>query len=269
MRSKRLLNLPDRPIFSVFCTAGFPRLRDTTEVITRLAHAGVDMIELGFPFSDPVADGPTIQESNLRALRNGMTLSVLFEQLTELRSAVNVPVLLMGYLNPAEQFGFERFIREAARCGVDGLIIPDMPFEEYQERYKPLYREYGISPVFLVTSRTEEARIRAFDAEAPAFLYILSSDAVTGGVLKDSRERDAFFERLSGMGLKSKLIVGFGVGDAPTFKAVTRHTHGAIVGSAFIKAIAQVERRGDDAERSDFASSSTIERFVQVFKEAR
>jgi tryptophan synthase alpha chain len=269
MKSKRLLSLPERPIFSVFCTAGFPRLRDTKEVLTRLAAAGVDMIELGFPFSDPVADGPTIQESNLRALRNGMTLSVLFDQLTELRRSVDVPVLLMGYLNPAEQFGFERFISEAARCGVDGLIIPDMPFEEYQDRYKPLYREYGISPVFLVTSRTDEDRIRSFDAEDPAFLYILSSDAVTGGALKDSRERDAFFERLAGMGLKSKLIVGFGVGDAPTFKTVTRRTHGAIVGSAFIKAIATVEARGADAERSDFARSSVIESFVQSFQETR
>jgi tryptophan synthase alpha chain len=269
MKSKRLLSLPERSIFSVFCTAGFPRLRDTRDVITRLAQSGVDMIELGFPFSDPVADGPTIQESNLRALRNGMTLTVLFDQLSELRKSVDVPVLLMGYLNPAEQFGFERFIREAARCGIDGLIIPDMPFEEYQERYKPLYREYGISPVFLVTSRTDEERIRSFDAEDPAFLYILSSDAVTGGVLKDSRERDTFFERLAGMGLKSKLIVGFGVSDAPTFKAVTKRTQGAIVGSAFIKAIATVEAQDGDAERSDFARSTVIENFVQSFQETR
>lgn len=269
MKSKRLLSLPERSIFSVFCTAGFPRLNDTREVLRRLAAAGVDMIELGFPFSDPVADGPTIQESNARALRNGMTVEVLFEQLTELRAVVDVPVLLMGYLNPAEQFGFERFIREASRCGIDGLIIPDMPFEEYQERYKPLYREYGISPVFLVTSRTEEDRIRAFDAEDPAFLYILSSDAVTGGVLKDSRERDAFFERLAGLGLKSKLIVGFGVGDAPTFKAVTNRTQGAIVGSAFIKAISATEASSNDSQRSDFARSSVIENFVQGFERAR
>lgn len=269
MKSKRLLNLPERSIFSVFCTAGFPRLRDTKEIITRLAEAGVDMIELGFPFSDPVADGPTIQESNLRAIKNGMTLTVLFDQIAELRGSIDVPVLLMGYLNPVEQFGFERFMREAARCGVDGLIIPDMPFEEYQDRYKPLYQEYGISPVFLVTSRTEQERIRAFDAEDPAFLYILSSDAVTGGVLKDSGDRDAFFERLAAMELKSKLIVGFGVGDAPTFKAVTKRTHGAIVGSAFVKAIAQVEGRNDEAERSDFARSSAIEKFVQLFQETR
>ena len=267
MKSKRLLNLPDRSIFSIFCTAGFPRLGDTEEVLYRLATAGVDMIELGFPFSDPVADGPTIQDSNQRAIANGMSLPVLFAQIADLRGCVDVPVFLMGYLNPAEQYGFEKFVRDAARCGIDGLIIPDMPFEEYQERYKPLYKEYDISPVFLVTSRTEDQRIRAFDAEQPAFLYILSSDAVTGGALTDSQEREDFFVRLSRMGLQSKMVVGFGVGDPDTFKAVTKHTHGAIVGSAFVKALQSIEGRDDDLKRSDFATSSVIETFVKQFKE--
>lgn len=266
MSSERFESLPERKILSVFCTAGYPRLRDTTEVITRLARAGVDMIELGFPFSDPVADGPTIQASNQRSIENGMTLGLLFQQLAELRDSVEVPVLLMGYLNPVEQFGFERFAREAARCGVDGLIIPDMPFEEYRERYKRWYLEYGLSPVFLVTSRTDETRIRAFDDENPAFLYILSSDAVTGGTLEVSAKRDDFFKRVSSMGLRSKLIVGFGVTDGRTFESVTSHTHGAIVGSAFIKAIGGTSPCSADQQRSDFESPSVIENFINNFR---
>lgn len=266
MPSSRFTELPLRPIVSIFCTAGFPRLHDTTEIISRLARAGVDMIEVGFPFSDPVADGPTIQASNQRAIENGMSVRALFEQLTEIRASVEIPLLLMGYINPVEQFGFDQFVKEAARCGIDGLIIPDMPFEEYQERYKRVYLEHGVSPVFLVTSRTEEDRIRAFDAENPAFLYILSSDAVTGGALEVSEKRDAFFKRVSEMGLQSRLIVGFGVSDAKSFTSVTRHTHGAIVGSAFIKAIGAVPAHDYDPERSDFERSSVIERFIETLR---
>ena len=266
MRSKRLLNLPDRPLLSVFFTAGFPRLHDTMELIKRLAAAGVDIIEVGFPFSDPLADGPTIQASNQRALENGMTLAFLFEQLAVLRSSVDIPVLLMGYLNPVEQFGFERFAHEAARCGIDGFIIPDLPFDEYQESYRSICVENGISPVFLVTSRTEAHRIHSFDAEEPAFLYILSSDAVTGGSVKISEQSEAFFRRISQMRLKSKTLVGFGVKDAQTFADVTRHTHGAIVGSAFIKAISTVERSSSDDQQSDFGSSGVIEMFIKSLR---
>lgn len=240
MTCSRFLQLPAERALSVFFTAGYPRLGDTLPILKALQASGVDMAEVGFPFSDPVADGPTIQESNLVALGNGMTVATLFEQLRGLRQSgeVTMPVLLMGYLNPLERFGAERFFSEAAACGVDGLILPDMPFEDYLEHYKELFTAHGIKPVFLVTSRTEAERIRAFDAEEPAFLYVLSSDAVTGGRAAVTGERDAFFRRLKEMRLKSKLIVGFGVSDRESFDAVTKHTAGAIVGSAFVRAIA-------------------------------
>lgn len=245
MTCSRFLQLPAERALSVFFTAGFPRLGDTMPVLEALQESGVDMAEVGFPFSDPVADGPTIQESNLVALGNGMTVATLFEQLSGLRrSGVTMPVLLMGYLNPLERFGAESFFARAAECGVDGLILPDMPFDEYLDRYRALFKKEGLKPVFLVTSRTSEERIRAFDAEEPAFLYVLSSDAVTGGRAAVSEERDAFFKRLKEMRLKSKLIVGFGVSDRESFNAVTRHTAGAIIGSAFVRAVAEAK---DDA----------------------
>lgn len=245
MTCSRFLQLPAERALSVFFTAGFPRLGDTMPILEALQESGVDMAEVGFPFSDPVADGPTIQESNLVALGNGMTVATLFEQLSGLRrSGVTMPVLLMGYLNPLERFGAESFFARAAECGVDGLILPDMPFDEYLDRYRALFKKEGLKPVFLVTSRTSEERIRAFDAEEPAFLYVLSSDAVTGGRAAVSEERDAFFKRLKEMRLKSKLIVGFGVSDRESFNAVTRHTAGAIIGSAFVRAVAEAK---DDA----------------------
>ena len=245
MTCSRFLQLPAERALSVFFTAGFPRLGDTMPILEALQESGVDMAEVGFPFSDPVADGPTIQESNLVALGNGMTVATLFEQLSGLRrSGVTMPVLLMGYLNPLERFGAESFFARAAECGVDGLILPDMPFDEYLDRYRALFKKEGLKPVFLVTSRTSEERIRAFDAEEPAFLYVLSSDAVTGGRAAVSEERDAFFRRLKEMRLKSKLIVGFGVSDRESFNAVTRHTAGAIIGSAFVRAVAEAK---DDA----------------------
>lgn len=245
MTCSRFLQLPAERALSVFFTAGFPRLGNTMPILEALQESGVDMAEVGFPFSDPVADGPTIQESNLVALGNGMTVATLFEQLSGLRrSGVTMPVLLMGYLNPLERFGAESFFARAAECGVDGLILPDMPFDEYLDRYRALFKKEGLKPVFLVTSRTSEERIRAFDAEEPAFLYVLSSDAVTGGRAAVSEERDAFFRRLKEMRLKSKLIVGFGVSDRESFNAVTRHTAGAIIGSAFVRAVAEAK---DDA----------------------
>jgi tryptophan synthase alpha chain len=260
MKSSRFNDLPAQNALSIFYTAGYPRLHDTLPILEKLQDAGVAMVEIGFPFSDPVADGPTIQASNLRAIENGMNLSVLFEQLRDLRPSITIPVLLMGYLNPVEQFGVERFLQEAARCGVDGVILPDMPFEEYQDRYKPLFKGTDIKPVFLVTSRTDEARIKAFDAEEPAFLYVLSSDSVTGGQVAVSESRETFFKRLADMKLRSTLIVGFGVTDRASFVAVTKHTHGAIVGSAFVKALAALPAL--NAERSEIAKTELIENFI-------
>ena len=270
IKNGRLAKLPEKRALSIFCTAGYPRLGDTVEILKRLEKTGVDMIEIGFPFSDPVADGPVIQESNRVAIENGMNLSVLFDQLIDIRSVVSIPLLLMGYLNPIEQYGVERFLKDAARCGIDGVILPDLPFDEYLERYKPLFIRFGIAPVFLVTTRTSPERIRAFDRESPAFLYLLSSDAVTGGALQVSNDRESFFKRVSEMQLASRLIVGFGVGNRDSFEAVTRHTNGAIVGSAFLRAIAQApiasslisDAAGRSVVNSDFESDNLIEKFI-------
>jgi tryptophan synthase alpha chain len=266
MMSDRLRALPERNIFSVFFTAGFPRLKDTRFVLSKLESEGVHMVEIGFPFSDPVADGPTIQDSSVRAIDNGMTVPELFEQLSDVREETKLPILLMGYINPAEQFGFERFLAESARCGVDALIIPDLPFEEYQSRYKSLYAQYGIAPVFLVTRRTPESRVRMFDAEGPAFLYVVSSEATTGGKAQVTSEQQSFFEQLAGLGLRSPLIVGFGVADKSGFEAVSRRTNGAIVGSAFIRAVKDAAA-GESADTSDRADlGRRISQFLANFR---
>jgi tryptophan synthase alpha chain len=222
------------------------------------------MVEIGFPFSDPVADGPTIQASNHVSLGNGMTVETLFEQLKGIRTGeITIPVLLMGSLNPIERFGRERFFERAADCGIDGLIIPDMPFEEYLARYKPLYVRHSIKPVFLITSRTDEARIRAFDAEHPAFIYVVSSDAVTGGTASVTDERDAFFKRLADLRLASRLLVGFGVSDRDSFQAVTKHTAGAIIGSAFVRAVQQAPQGPSSHESDRPALQKIVSEFVK------
>jgi tryptophan synthase alpha chain len=267
MTCSRFLQLPEKGALSVFFTAGYPRLNDTCVVLDALQQSGVDMVEVGFPFSDPVADGPTIQESNLAALQNGMTVATLMTQLKEIRGqGITMPILLMGYLNPVERYGAERFFREAAECGADALILPDMPFDGYQDRYKALFAKYRLNPVFLVTSRTEPERVRAFDAEGPAFLYVLSSDAVTGGSANITGEREAFFERLSAMGLRSRLIVGFGVSDRASFQAVTKHTSGAIVGSAFLRAISHVPRGSSESQSDGAAMREAVKEFVSKMR---
>lgn len=264
MTCNRFEQLPQKNALTVFYTAGYPRLNDTLPIICALQANEVDMVEIGIPFSDPVADGPTIQASNYVSLGNGMTVAKLFEQLEGLRTGeVTVPVLLMGSLNPIERYGRERFFEKAAQCGVDGLILPDMPFEEYLARYKPLYERHGSKPVFLITSRTEEARIRAFDAEKPAFMYVVSSDAVTGGTTNLTDERDAFFKRLADMKLSTRLLVGFGVYDRQSFQAVTKHTDGAIIGSAFVRAVQQASQGGSPNESDRPSLQKIVSDFVK------
>lgn len=264
MTSHRFEQLPPKRALSVFFTAGHPRRDDTMVMLEALQEAEVDMVEIGFPFSDPVADGPTIQEGNARALANGMTVERLFEQLRELRSSgVTYPVLLMGYLNPVERYGATRFFEEAGRCGVDGLILPDMPFEEYLTRYRPLYEKHGLKPVFLITSRTSPDRIRAFDEANPGFIYVVSSDAVTGGTASVTHDRDAFFKRLHEMKLRSRLIVGFGVSDRESFHAVTIHTHGAIIGSAFVRAVKDLPQGASEVISDAAALKDTVKEFIK------
>lgn len=226
-------------VLNVYSTAGFPRLDSTLGVMAALQGAGADLIELGMPYSDPLADGPVIQASSTRALENGMSLAVLFEQLKDMRTSIHIPVLLMGYMNPVLQFGFERFCETAARCGVDGLILPDLPIYEFETEYGPMMRKHGLDFIFLVTPETSAERIRKVDMLSTGFLYAVSSSSTTGKD-KDMGDQEAYFRRLKEMKLRNPVLVGFGIRDKASFEAACRYANGAIIGTAFIRAIGQV-----------------------------
>lgn len=223
-------------ILNIYCTAGFPALNDTISIVEALQQSGADMVELGMPFSDPLADGPVIQESSTRAIANGMRISVLFEQLKGFRDRVSLPVILMGYMNPVLQFGVENFCKKCAEVGVDGLILPDLPMDEYENEYRPLFEQYGLHLIFLVTPETSEARIRKIDSVSKGFVYAVSSSSTTG---KDKvmGDQQAYFARLKAMGLQNPVLIGFGIKDKATFTTACTNSSGAIIGSAFVKAI--------------------------------
>lgn len=222
-------------LLSIYFTAGYPEPEDTVEILQQLQESGVDMIEIGLPFSDPLADGPTIQRSSEIALKNGMTTLKLFDQLKDIRKSVNIPLLIMGYFNPMLQFGVEKFCSECRKTGVDGLIIPDLPVEEYKTHYQSIFKKYDLLPIFLITPQTSEERIRSIDNTAEGFIYMVSSASVTGSTGGFGEAQKSYFERVSKMGLKSPLIVGFGINNKETFEQATENTAGAIIGSAFIK----------------------------------
>lgn len=226
-------------LLNMYFTAGFPSLHDTIPLAKALVGAGADILEIGMPFSDPLADGPVIQRSSSAALANGMNLPVLFDQLQELRAAVpETPVLLMGYLNPVLQFGMEAFLKKAAEVGVDGLILPDLPLDEYEEMYHPLFQKYGLKAVFLVTPQTSEARIRRLDALSDAFLYLVSGPGTTGGTtLPDVEAQREYFQRIEAMNLKTPRLIGFGIADKIGFERACEHANGAIIGSALIQTL--------------------------------
>jgi tryptophan synthase alpha chain len=220
---------------SIYFTAGYPELGSTLAIAEALEKAGADFLEIGFPYSDPVADGPTIQESSQKALESGMTLNVLFEQLKDLRSRVNTPILLMGYCNPMVQYGVERFCKTAAEVGVDGVIVPDLPMYEYENMYKDTLAKYGLSNIFLVTPQTSEERIRKIDGLSNSFIYLLSSSSITGGSLDVSDSIENYYKRIKAMHLKNPLIIGFGISNNKTYTKACEYANGAIVGSAFVK----------------------------------
>ena len=230
-------------VLNVYCTAGYPQLESTLTVMQALQESGADMIELGMPYSDPLADGPVIQASGGKALENGMSLSVLLGQLGGLRPAIRVPVLLMGYMNPVLQYGFERFCEAAALAGVDGLILPDLPIYEFETEYGPVMKKHGLDFVFLVTPETSPERIRRVDALSTGFLYAVSSSSTTGGS-KDMADQEAYFLRLEQMHLRNPVLVGFGVRDRASFEVACRHTSGAIIGTAYIRALDGAEDVG-------------------------
>jgi len=220
---------------SIYFTAGYPDLGSTVAIAEALERAGADFLEIGFPYSDPVADGPTIQDSSQKALENGMTLNVLFEQLKDLRSKVNIPILLMGYCNPMVQYGVERFCKTAAEVGVDGIIVPDLPMYEYENMYRDIFAKYGLSNIFLVTPQTSEDRIRKIDELSNSFIYLLSSSSITGGSLNVSDAIEGYYKRIKAMELENPLIIGFGISNNDTYTKACQYANGAIVGSAFVK----------------------------------
>ncbi len=224
-------------VLSIFCTAGFPNLNDLPLILQTLEESGVNMVEIGIPFSDPVADGETIQKSNKVALDNGMTLQLLFEQLKDIRKTVSIPLLLMGYLNPVMQYGVEAFCKQAAEIGIDGLIIPDLPVVEYTEFYKPIMDAFQLSNVLLVTPQTSKERIQYIDEQTDGFIYMVSSNSITGKAQGVSKEQLAYFERMNTLSLNNPRIIGFGISDAQSFGTACKFANGAIIGSAFIRAL--------------------------------
>lgn len=233
---QQLFQQKNKNVLNVYVTAGYPQLDDTLKVMQALQANGADLIELGMPYSDPLADGPVIQQSSSIAIANGMTIATLFEQLKDMRSKVNVPVVLMGYMNPVLQYGFEKFCAAAADVGVDGLILPDLPEFEFETAYGAIIKKYGLDFIFLVTPETSEERIKKLDALSSGFLYAVSSSSTTGGD-KAFSPVQAYLQRLQSYGLKNPILVGFGVKDKASFEAASAYSNGAIIGSAFIKAL--------------------------------
>lgn len=233
-RINALLQGGNRKLLSVYFTAGYPRLEDTVPVLRELQRQGVDMVEIGIPFSDPMADGPVIQQSSTAALRNGMSLKVLFEQLEGIRNEVSIPLILMGYLNPIMQYGFENFCRSCVETGVDGMIIPDLPFNDYLEQYKAAADRYNLKVIMLITPETSEERIRLIDAHTDGFIYMVSSAATTGAQQTFDEAKQTYFRRIDGMNLRNPRLVGFGISNKATLEAAQAHASGAIVGSKFV-----------------------------------
>ena len=243
----------NKKLLSIYFTAGFPAIDDTVSILEQLQEAGVDMIELGLPFSDPLADGPTIQESSTKALHNGMTTDKLFDQLQGIRKTIDVPLIVMGYFNPMMQFGVERFCKRCQEVSIDGLIIPDLPVDVYHEKYQKLFQQYGLLNMFLITPQTPDDRIDYIDKVSEGFIYMVSSAATTGAQGSFGNEQEQYFKRIGAMNLKSKLLVGFGISNRETYDAAVAHSQGAIIGSAFIK---HLEKNG----------SNSVKKFIEQIR---
>ena len=235
-RIQQLFTTKNKEVLNVYFTAGYPELNSTLNILQALQLNGADMVELGMPYSDPLADGPVIQASSTKALENGMTIAILFEQLKDLRKEIHLPVLLMGYMNPILQYGFENFCKEASSVGIDGLILPDLPEYEFETEYGDIIKKYGLDFVFLVTPETSDDRIKKLDQLSSGFLYAVSSSATTGKD-KDFNAVEQYLKRLASMQLKNPVMVGFGIKDKATFTSACSNANGAIIGTAFIQAL--------------------------------
>lgn len=244
-RINRLFKEKGNNILSVYFTAGYPNLNDTVEIIKQLSSKGVDLIEIGVPFSDPLADGPVIQHSSQVALKNGMSVKLLFEQLKDIRKVTDIPLVLMGYVNPIIHFGFENFCQKAQEVGIDGFIIPDLPMLEYQREFKPVSDKYGIENVFLITPETSAERIRVVDENTNAFIYMVSSASTTGVQKSFEGAKEEYFNRIKSMNLKNPAMIGFGISNKQTFESACKYSSGAIIGSAFIKSLDETSSVSD------------------------
>ena len=246
-RIKELFSHKKHDILSIYFCAGAPKADNTAEVITSLEKNGVDMIEIGIPFSDPLADGPVIQEASCLALRNGMTLTRLFAQLVGIRNAVKIPLILMGYLNPIMQYGTERFFESCRHTGIDGVIIPDLPFDEYMQSVKPVAGKYGIKVIMLITPETSEERIHLIDDNTEGFIYMVSSAAVTGAQKDFDTRKQEYFRRTESMNLRNPRMIGFGISNRQTYEAAASHASGCIIGSRFVTLL---NEEGGNADRA-------------------
>ena len=232
---QELFQKKDKNVLSIYFTCGYPKLEDTTKVIAALAQSGVDFIEVGLPYSDPLADGPTIQESSHEALGNGINLDVIFNQLKTIKETNKTPLIAMGYLNQLLKYGEDKFCQACVDCGIDTVILPDLPMVEFENHYKQLFDKYGLTNIFLITPHTSEDRIRKIDSYSKAFIYVVASASITGAKGEISSNQIGYFERIRAMNLHSKLIIGFGISDKTTFNTACSYANGAIVGSAFIQ----------------------------------
>jgi len=233
----------NKKLLSIYFSAGFPNLEDTVPILKKLQTAGVDMVEIGLPFSDPLADGPTIQASSTQAIRNGMTTEKLFSQLEGIRKHIKIPLVLMGYFNPMMQYGIEKFCSRCETIGIDGIIIPDLPVDVYNENYKALFDKHGLYNMFLITPQTSEARIKYIDKVSNGFIYMVSSASVTGAKSTFGNTQTEYFKRIASLKLKTPTVIGFGISNQETYKIACDQSKGAIIGSAFIQFL---EKEGEE-----------------------
>jgi tryptophan synthase alpha chain len=243
-RINQLFQQKKNNILSIYFTAGHPTLDSSINILTELEKSGVNMIEIGMPFSDPLADGPVIQDSSTKALKNGMSIKLLFDQLQDIRKKVNIPLLLMGYLNPVLQFGIEKFCEKCKEIGIDGVILPDLPLEEYHTQYKIIFEKYDLRFIFLITPQTSDERIRLIDSISNGFIYMVSSASTTGAKGIIAEKQIEYFNRIKSLNLKNPLIIGFGISNKETFTRACEYANGAIIGSAFVKMLDTAENPG-------------------------
>ena len=249
-RINQLFQNKKEGILSLYFCAGHPTLEGTNEVIRTLAHKGIDMIEVGVPFSDPMADGPVIQDAATKALKNGMSLRLLFSQLATIRQeGVTIPLVLMGYLNPIMQYGFEAFCQSCVKCGIDGVIIPDLPVRDYQEEFKPIADRYDIRIIMLITPETSDERIRFIDEHTDGFIYMVSSAAITGAQKEFNEAKQAYFQRINGMSLKNPRMIGFGISNKQTLESAQSNAAGAIIGSKFVSLMDEMKDPGQALDK--------------------